>query len=288
MERNTDRKEILSVLRRFTSSSLMRMMVAVMAVGLLASCSEDDDTQEGQLKWYEDTAMLESDFLQALYEAQSPTPEKESHSLWPITDDNPDLEWKDVVRKGDGSTAHMVLVCAMLNHNDMKYWLPNDTFRISKWNGLWVTIPQEWDRNKRAYEGMDSVASRMRMIQMLGLRPDCRYDTMVEFYIDVDGLFRPAHDPDITTTSVAAGFANGMYDNYVVGETNFQEWFNYNLSVAYTGNGACPWTQLGYTYDWHHGADREGLSEYVASFNTLAYIKSRESCWTFIRKMMWR
>ena len=74
-------------------------------------------------------------------------------------------------------------------------------------------------------------------------------------------------------------------DSYVVGETNFREWFDYQKSVAYVGDYACPWTQLGYTYDWHHGASRVGLSEFVASVGALSDIKARLGSWTFIREM---
>ena len=62
------------------------------------------------------------------------------------------------------------------------------------------------------------------------------------------------------------------------------EWFAYQSSTAYEGDYACPWTQLGYTYDWHHGASRQGLSEYIATYNSLALIKRKVGSWTFVRE----
>ncbi len=81
-----------------------------------------------------------------------------------------------------------------------------DTFRPSKRTGLWVTLSQEWKNSSDQYQGMDSVASRYRMIQMLGLYLDCDYDTVVEFYVDVSQLFRPSYDPSISTTTNVMDF----------------------------------------------------------------------------------
>ena len=121
-------------------------------------------------------------------------------------------------------------------------------------------------------------------IQMLGLWPECNYNAVVEFYVDPTMLFRPSADPSITTTTSGVDFPSWADEKYTVGETNFREWFAYQKSVAYVGDGACPWTQLGYTYDWHHNADPKGLSEYRATVGALALIKTRQGSWTFIRQ----
>lgn len=246
----------------------------------MTSCSDDDDLlPEDLTPWYEDMTSLKADFAKALADAQWPDALKGTTELTPIRDDNPELEWETV----DGK--HMVLVCAMLNHANLRFWEATDTFRLTKQTGLWVTLPSDWKHRAKEFAGMDSLASRYRMIQMLGLWPDCDYDTMVEFYVDADALFRPAYDPSITTTTSGVNFPEWANDSYVVGETNFREWFDYQKSVAYVGDYACPWTQLGYTYDWHHGASRVGLSEFVASVGALSDIKARLGSWTFIREM---
>ena len=246
----------------------------------MTSCSDDDELiPEDLTPWYEDTATLKADFAMALVDASRPDVSKTTTELTPIRDDNPALEWETV----DGK--RMVLVCTMLNQSSLRFWQATDTFRLSKQTGIWVTLPSDWKLRAKEFAGMDSLASRYRMIQMLGLWPECDYDTMVEFYVDVDALFRPAYDPSITTTTSGVSFPSWADGSYVVGETNFREWFDYQKSVAYVGDYACPWTQLGYTYDWHHGASRVGLSEFVASVDALSDIKTRRGSWTFIREM---
>ena len=249
------------------------MLLPVIAIGF-TSCSEDD---EPEIPWYEDIATLQSDYAKALIDAQYPDASKVSTTLMPISESNPELEWITV----DGKK--MVLVCAITNQPSLRFWAATDTFRLSKQTGLWVTLPQEWKHRAGQYAGMDSIASRFRMIQMLGLYPDCDYDTVIEFYVDASMLFRPSFNPDITTTTSVTSFPSWAGETYTVGITNFREWFAYQKSVAYEGPYACPWTQLGYTYDWHHGAPRQGLSEYIATVNALAKIKTRQGSWTFIK-----
>lgn len=118
----------------------------------------------------------------------------------------------------------MVLVCTILNQNNLRYWEATEPFRLTKETGIWGTIPAEWSMK-----------------------------------------------------------AN---ESYTVGETNFREWFAYQSSVAYSGDWACPWTQLGYTFDWHHDSSHIGLSEYVASVGALSYIKARTGLWTFIQRIL--
>ena len=195
----------------------------------------------------------------------------------PISDSNTELEWKTV---GD---KKLVLVCTMMSESSYKYWQATDTFRLSKQTGLWVTIPQEWKHKADKFAGLDSIASRYRMVQMLGLAPECDYNAVVEFYVDPAMLFRPAYDPSITTTTSGVEFPSWADENYTIGETNFREWFAYQKSIAYESDNPCPWTQLGYTYDWHHNADPKGLSEYIATVGALALVKSREGSWSFIR-----
>ena len=149
-----------------------------------------------------------------------------------------------------------------------------------------MTLPADWLRKREAYEGLDSVAAHMRMIQMYGLSPDCDYNIMVQFYADPAYMFRPAHDTDITTTSAGLEFPAYADEKYTVGETNFREWYRYSYESAYEDDSPLPWTQLGYTYDWHHGAPHEGLSEYIVTHQALIKVKSHESEWSFIKSLI--
>lgn len=251
-------------------------LIALMCF-IFVAC-ENYDEPEVTIPWYEDTAALRADFSRALTDAQSLRESDISTTLMPIIESNSELEWKIIEDK------QMVLVCAMMTQDDLKFWKATDLFRLTKQTGIWVTIPAEWSHRAKEFEGLDSVASRYRMIQMLGLTPDTSYDTVVEFYVDPEGLFRPGADPSISTTTCGFEFPLWADADYKIGETNFREWFAYQKSMAYIGDYACPWTQLGYTYDWHHGAKKQGLSEYIASVQTQALIKVRKGCWTFIKE----
>ena len=149
-----------------------------------------------------------------------------------------------------------------------------------------MTLPADWLRKKDAFVGLDSVAAHMRMIQMYGMSPDCNFNIMVYFYADPTYMFRPAPDPDITTTTVGLEFPAYANENYKVGDTNFREWFRYSYESAYEDDSPLPWTQLGYTYDWHEGADPKGLSEYIVTDQCLIKVKSHESEWSFIQNLL--
>ncbi|MBR1926897.1 MAG: hypothetical protein IJ840_03985 [Bacteroidales bacterium] len=59
----------------------------------------------------------------------------------------------------------------------------------------------------------------------------------------------------------------------------------YCVEAAYEDDTPLPWTQLGYTYDWHEGADKVGLSEYIVSTQTLVKVKSAQTEWDFVRSL---
>ena len=270
-------KKMASLLK---AQTLMLGALVLFDALILTGCSSEDDEIppiEETIPWYEDDATLNADYAAALNEVQNPLPSKVSTTLMPISDDNTELEWKTV----DGKK--LVLVCTMLSQNSYKYWMATGTFQLTKPTGIWVTIPQEWKHKVSKFAGCtDSISSRYRMVQILGLKPECDYDAVVEFYVDPDMLFRPSYDPSINTTTSGVEFPLWADENYTVGVTKFRDWFADQLSVANTGSGA--WTQLGYTYDWHHGADYKGLSEYIATVGADALIKSRQGSWTFFKK----
>ena len=98
-------------------------------------------------------------------------------------------------------------------------------------------------------------------------------------------MFRPAHDPSITTTTAGVTYPKFVTKKYKVGETNFRDWYEESVTAAFEDDSPLPWTQLGYTYDWHKGARRQGLSEYVVGHHALVKVKSRESAWQFIQNL---
>lgn len=238
------------------------------------------ETEQATTPWYEDLTALQADLDAAIADAQQLDSTKISHKLTPIRKGYPGQEW--TVQDGHDMVLLVTLVDSSRLH---KFFGRDDLHRIDREMGTWVTLPADWISRRAAFEGLDSVAAHMRLLQMYGLSPDCDYDIMVKFYADPNGMFRPAHDPDITTTSAPLQFPSYVDEKFTVGETNFREWYRYSVSAAYEDDSPLPWTQLGYTYDWHHGAQHEGLSEYVVSHNTLIKVKSSETAWEFVQNL---
>jgi hypothetical protein len=230
--------------------------------------------------WYENDSALQADLSAAIADAQKLDSSKISHQLMPVKKGTPGQEWKTI----DG--RDMVLVVTLVDSSRMKkFFGRDDVYRIDREMGTWVSLPADWANRSAAFEGLDSVGAHMRLLQMYGLSPDCDYDIMVSFYADPAGMFRPAHDPDITTTSVGLEFPDYADENYKIGETNFREWYRYSVAAAYEDDSPLPWTQMGYTYDWHHGAPRQGVSEYIVGDETLIKVKSCESAWSFVKNL---
>ena len=227
------------------------------------------ETVTDSLPWYEDMEALDADLKAAIEDARDLDSSKISNTLMPIKKGTPNEEWETI----DGKD--MVLLV----------FGQEGVYQIDREMGTWVTIPGEWLTKKEAFEGLDSIAAHMRMLQMYGLSPDCTYNIMVQFYADVKGIFRPASDPSIDTTSAGIEIPAWADENYKVGDTNFREWFRYNVQAAFEDDSPLPWTRLGYTYDWHKGAPRQGLSEYVVVDQTYLKVKSYESEWQFIQNL---
>ena len=106
-------------------------------------------TLNAQRSWYQDEAQLWADFKAAMADAQQVSESKVSHSLMPVRTDNPALEWKQI---GD---ANMVLVCVMINDKKRQLFAAEDTFRLPKEAGVWVTLPADWQRKAAAFAGLD-------------------------------------------------------------------------------------------------------------------------------------
>ena len=242
---------------------------------------EKVENVENGTPWYENDSLLLAQLDAAITDAKEANPSEVSKNLMPVKKGTPGEEWANI----DGKD--MVLVVTLVDSSRLQRFFSGEgVYRIDRELGTWVTLPVDWLRKKDAYEGLDSVAAHMRMIQMYGLSPDCDYNIMVQFYADPSYMFRPAHDPDITTTSAGLEFPSYADEKFKVGETNFREWYRYSFASAYEDDSPLPWTQLGYTYDWHEGAPREGLSEYIVTHQSLIKVKSFESEWAFIQSLL--
>lgn len=255
-------------------------LAAILIVGWGVMQCQQQKEEPTSLAWYEDEESLMADLTAAIEDAQKLDSTKISHKLMPIRKDIAGEEWINE----DGHD--MVLVLTLVDSSRMERFFSGEgAYRIDRETGTWVSIPADWKSHKADFEGLDSVATHMRMLQLYGLSPDCDYDIFVLFYADPKGMFRPAHDPDITTTSVGLEFPDYADEQYTVGETNFREWYRYSITQAYEDDSPLPWTQMGYTYDWHKGAPREGLSEYIVSHHTLIKVKECIKANDFIKNL---
>ncbi len=257
--------------------------IAIMAL-VLGGCKSQNKGGEtapvDEIAWYENDSLLQAQLAAAIADAKQLDSTKISHQLMPIKKGTPGQEWAVV----DGKD--MVLCVTLVDSSRLQRFFGKEgAYRIEREMGTWITLPADWLRKKDAYAGLDSVAAHMRMIQMYGLSPDCDYNIMVQFYADPAYIFRPAHDPEISTTSAGLEFPKYADEKYKVGDTNFREWYRYSVASAYEDDSPLPWTQLGYTYDWHEGAPREGLSEYIVTDQCLIKVKSYESEWSFIQNL---
>jgi hypothetical protein len=138
------------------------------------------------------------------------------NDLTPVKKGYPGEEWATF----DGKD--MVLVVTLVDSSRLQRFFSGEgVYRIDREMGTWVSLPVDWSSRKAAFEGLDSVAAHMRLIQMYGLDPTCDYDIMVSFYADPAYMFRPTPDPDITTTTATVDFPAHVDENFKIGETNF-------------------------------------------------------------------
>lgn len=258
------------------------LVLPVVLGGCFSSGNRQQAAQnEETTAWYENDSLLWAELATAVEDAKQLDSTKISNALMPIKKDYPGQEWTTI----DGKD--MVLLMTLVDSSRLaRFFGGEGAYKIDRELGTWASLPLDWKNRAKAYEGLDSVAAHMRMAQMYGLAPDCDYNIMVLFYADPAGIFRPAHDPDITTTSVGLEFPAYANEKYTVGETNFREWYRLSIASAYEDDSPLPWTQLGYTYDWHGGADSHvGVSEYIVTHQTLIKVKEHMSEWEFIQNL---
>jgi len=259
------------------------MMITLMVIFVLAGCRETNTKTkpaDNGVAWYENDSALQADLKASIEDAKVIDSVEVVNDLTPVKKGYPGEEWATF----DGKD--MVLVVTLVDSSRLQRFFSGEgVYRIDREMGTWVSLPVDWSSRKAAFEGLDSVAAHMRLIQMYGLDPTCDYDIMVSFYADPAYMFRPTPDPDITTTTATVDFPAHVDENFKIGETNFREWFRYNVEAAYEDDSPLPWTRLGYTYDWHNGADHRGVSEYIVGHQSLIKVKGYESAWQFVKNL---
>lgn len=207
-------------------------------------------------------------YTNAVRESAVATLDKVSTHLTAVSLANHHLAWRT---NADGVVQLKVV-------SFMGYWRATNSYAVgphtlTNWD-QWVTVYPDLREFCANYHGDNQV---FRIKELLGLPGSASSDTVVEFWISPDFLFRPTPEPAID--SVSAGLSASA--NAPLIATNcrtpvfWPNWYNNNLATRYydfsRGIGSSyPYTQLGYTFDW--GSDRpkqEGLSEFVIPSGTI-------------------
>ncbi len=152
-------------------------------------------------------------------------------------------------------------------------WKKNPTYYpASGWyntanRDIWTTLAPELTLRMNVLNPPDSTKI-LRVEQLLGLQPDSKYDTFVEFWVKPEDLFRPCPDNEI-------GDRNCDFLYPANADINHVNWMLNNKLLDYA---KYPWTQLGYTYDWNpSNASHFGLSEFVIKRNKAVYLRKKWS-----------
>ncbi len=193
-----------------------------------------------------------------------------------------------------------VLVATFLDRNSyIYYYKDNLDVHAEKYilkKTLWVTVvPELKNFFKRRNVFRRCPPSCKRVKQLLGLHAAKDYDVLLEMWVNPKDLFRPSADPEITDheAQVAVKISSDQWvfpdelnpflkldDTVLVKDAQwspvavpYKTWFVDRAQTVYV-NGTdllegdpntwgCPWTQLGYTYDWGNSKSHVGLSEFV-------------------------
>lgn len=209
-----------------------------------------------------DNGSPEERYQAAIADASDARPSEIATDLIPIVPENPNLMWKS-----EGG----------------KLWVLMSTW--TSWTGYigeegqamtvretWVTAAPRVEEfcSRRELSSSDLT---LRLEELIGVPPDSKKTLFVDMWVNPDDLFRPAADPDITTTTTGLEFPEKVSPEYV-------EWFN-NLKAASYGPDGYPWTRLGYTCDWRHGYCAEGPSEFVVRSGSTVKIEAVVDTFTY-------
>lgn len=237
-------------------------------------------TKESRTPWYMDTPVLNRLYTVAVADASIAEQEEICRTLPAITlpGDNGEMEWSDDEGK------QLILVASMMTAVDASRWHSDRSFDLSAEQGEtampWVTLPHDLRRHIAAFHCADSLELRMRMLQLLGLPPDCAYNYIVFFYADREGLFRPTPDREIDDCEASLNFPPDTPSEY-------RTWFEENSQFSYKSPTPYPWTRLGYTYDW--SADNKshiGAGEFVVNTGSRVRVKAKLSAWEWYQQII--
>ncbi|HBA85119.1 MAG TPA: hypothetical protein DCZ95_13600 [Verrucomicrobia bacterium] len=208
-----------------------------------------------------DPAVLRQMYVNAVRDASNATPEKITRHLFAVHPSNPDIVW----RTNSSGVKEIKVVSFMSQWAAMNFYQGHTNITASE---QWVTIYPEMYNFCRNYKGTNQL---LRIKQVLGMPPWSGNDTMVEFWVDPNFLFRPSPDPEIYDHEANAEFYTNAfsYMSTMSVSPDYFHWYTNTFNTRHydmpgdNPTNSWPWTRLGYTYDWGQPSNHVGLSEYV-------------------------
>lgn len=236
-------------------------------ITLGTACKKDDPTPPVET--------MDQRYATAITDAMVADSSEVTDTLWAITAANPNLQWKTV------NGQQYVLMATFMRFPSS--YPAGDSINTT-WGDGWIFIPSQM--KKRLLPVLTATSDTiLRISQLLGLPPvNSKSNTHIAtMWVPASRLFRPAGNPDITTSTASPVLANGLPDDYVT-------WFNNYIIYAYyhplqsDTDFHYPWTRMGYTYDWAPGASKVGLSEYVLRGNSGCWVEQTTTAAGFFKQ----
>lgn len=226
---------------------------------LLSSCMSVRNTP---------TEKIEPLYAGSIADAAYPSSDEIVNSLTAISKSNPSLKWKTI----DGK--EYLLVATWTSEKNTSYYPKTGIYNTKKYP-IWVTaIPDLKTRCDELKVGKSKDPS-LRVKQLLGLPATADKDAFIEFWVQPEDLFRPCPDNEVADKTCDLCFPEGNNDALEA----HKAWINQlRLDSYYNCKGdKYPWTQLGYTYDWHpRNKSHIGISEFVIRAESNIYVNKIE------------
>lgn len=204
------------------------------------------------------TINLDAIYAQSIVDASYPEPDEIVKSLTSINTENKSLEWKEIEDKP------YVLVSTWVAN---KSYYPLGIYN-SKHRDIWVTAIPDLNDLWSSIAPKDSKDNDLRLKQLLGMPPTVKKSYFIEFWVQPKDLFRPCPDKNIEDKSCELCFDNEQDSTHIQWIRDHRNDSYYNCS-----GDKYPWTQLGYTYDWHpKNKTHIGLSEFVIRYNSDIFV----------------
>lgn len=209
--------------------------------------------------------LIEPLYAVSIEDAAYPT-QDEIANLTVISKDNPKLSWKTI----DGKDY--LLVATWTSEKNKGYY-PTEGIYNTKAYPIWVTAIPDLKERCEALKLEKSKDAPLRIKQLLGLPPTADKGYFIEFWVQPTSLFRPCPDNEISDKTCGLCFTETEASDEEA--KAHKEWINQlRLDSYYNCKGdKYPWTQLGYTYDWHpRNKSHVGISEFVIKANSDIYV----------------